>query len=101
VRGYGGNTQRAEQLQRGAACVTHYQEQQEQLAAKFSNRYLALFDGEVLWDGPDVKTMMRHERESGRGWENAPQFMVRCVPPAEEIENLHWYHREAASLHAV
>jgi uncharacterized protein (DUF362 family) len=98
VRGYGGNTQRAEQLQRGAECVARYQEQQEELAAQFAGRYLALSDGEVLWDGPDVKTMMRLEKESGRGWENAPQFMVRCVPPAKEIENFHWYHHEAAAL---
>jgi uncharacterized protein (DUF362 family) len=98
VRGYGGNTQRAEQLRRGAECVARYQEQQEELAAKFAGRYLALFDGEVLWDGSDVKSMMRLEKESGRSWETAPQFMVRCVPPAEEIENLHWYQHEAASL---
>jgi hypothetical protein len=29
------------------------------------------------------------------------QFMVRCVPVAEEIENFHWYHHEAALLACV
>ncbi|MDQ3813733.1 MAG: DUF362 domain-containing protein [Armatimonadota bacterium] len=93
---YRGDTHRDEQLQRGAECVASYQEQQSEFAAQFGGRYLALFDGEVLWDGPDMKTMQRLEKESGRDWKSAPQFVVRCVPPQEEIERFDWYAVEAA-----
>lgn len=96
VEKYNGNTQRDEQLRRGAACVARYREQQGALAERFNGRYLALFDGEVLWDGPDMQSMQRLERESGRGWQNAPQFVVRCVPPEAEIEQFDWYEVEAA-----
>lgn len=96
VDSYNGNTQRAEQLQRGAACVELYQEQQDELAHRFSGRYLALSDGKALWDGPDMNTMMRWEHESGRGWQNAPQFVVRCVPREQEIEQFGWYDLEAS-----
>jgi hypothetical protein len=95
VEAYEGNTRRSEQLERGAVCVAAYREQQEELAQRFYGRYLALFDGEILWDGPDMKTMQRLEKESGRNWQNAPQFVVRCVPPEEEIENFYWYDYEA------
>ena len=37
----------------------------------------------------------RLEHESGRDWQNVPQFVVRCVAPEEEIENFEWYEREA------
>jgi uncharacterized protein (DUF362 family) len=95
VEAYEGNTRRPEQLQRGAECVAQYRAQQAELASRYHGRYLALFDGEVLWDGPDMKTMQRLEHESGRDWQNVPQFVVRCVPPDEEIENLDWYAHEA------
>jgi uncharacterized protein (DUF362 family) len=96
VHRYGGNTQRGEQLQQGAACVARYQEQQEELARRFAGRFIAMRDGEVLWDGPDMNAMTRLEHESGRSWENAPQFVVRCLPPAEEIEQFAWYQTDAA-----
>ena len=92
---HGGDTNRAEQLERGAACVARYREQQRELAEAYAGRYLALYDGEVLWDGPDMQTMQRLERESGRNWKNAPQFVVRCVPPEDEIEQFDWYEVEA------
>lgn len=96
VEPYGDTSSRVEQLQRGAECVAQYQEQQDELAQRFPNRYLALSDGKVLWDGPDMATMMRLEHESGRGWQNAPQFVVRCVPSEEEIEQFDWYEHEAS-----
>ncbi len=96
VQGYAGQTRRGEQLQRGAACVAAYRERQDEWAARFHERYLAFFDGELLWDGPDMQTMMRLEHESGRDWKLAPQFVVRCVAPEQEIENFDWYEHEAA-----
>ena len=96
VEAYGGKTHRSAQLRRGADCVAEYQEQQDELAARFANRYLAFLDGKVLWDGPDMQTMMRLEHESGRGWQNAPQFVVRCVPREDEIEDFSWYEHEAS-----
>ncbi|MDF2439205.1 MAG: hypothetical protein JWN98_189 [Abditibacteriota bacterium] len=95
VEPYGETTARGQQLQRGAECVSLYQAQQEELAHRFPNRYLALFDGEVLWDGLDMATMMRLEHESGRNWQSAPQFVVRCVPGEQEIEQFNWYQHEA------
>lgn len=95
VHRYGGDTQRAEQIQRGARCVALYREQQDQLTQQFPNRFLALRDGEVLWDAPDMKTMQYLERQSGRDWQNAPQFVVRCVPSEDEIEEFGWYQAEA------
>jgi uncharacterized protein (DUF362 family) len=98
VRRYRGNTEREEQLRQGAACVAAYQEQQEELAQRFGGRFLALRDGEVLWDGPTMQSMMQQERASGRDWQNAPQFVVRCLPPAEEIEEFAWYEHDAGVL---
>lgn len=92
---YDGNTRRDEQLRRGADCVARYREQQDKLADRFDGRLLALFNGEVLWDGPNMNAMTRLEHESGRGWENAPQFVVRCVPLEAEVEQFHWYEDEA------
>lgn len=62
--------------------------------------YLALFDGEVLWDGPDMATIQRLEQGSGRDWQSAPQFVVRCVAPEDEIEQFGWYEAEARRLPA-
>ena len=101
VRRHEGDTKRDEQLRRGADCVARYREQQGELADRFRGRYLALFDGEVLWDGPDMGTMQRLEKESGRDWKNAPQFVVRCLPPGEEIEQFDWYEAEAQAARAL
>jgi hypothetical protein len=98
VHPYSGATHRDEQIRRGAACVAAYLEQQEDLAKRYRGRYLAMYDGEVLWDGPDVDTMRRLERESGRTWQNAPQFVIRSRFPDEEIERMEWYGVEAARL---
>lgn len=106
VHGYDANTprfeeikRRNEQVRRGAACVARYRERQGKLVDRYgAGRYLALFDGEVLWDGPDMATMQRLERESGRDWQSAPQLVVRCLPPEQEIEEWDWYAHEAAHL---
>jgi uncharacterized protein (DUF362 family) len=95
VHRYEGDTRREEQLRRGAACVARYQERQDDLADRYGDRFLALSDGEVLWDGPDVATMQRLETESGRDWQSAPQLMVRCLPRAREVERMEWYARDA------
>lgn len=94
---YDGNTQRGAQLRRGADCVARYREQQGELASRFNGRMLALFDGEVLWDGPDMTAMQRLEHESGRDWQNMPQLVIRCVPPEAEVEQFRWYEVEANS----
>lgn len=101
VQRYDGETTRDEQLRRGADCVARYREQQDDLADRYRGRYLALFDGTVLWDGPDMKAMQRLEKESGRDWKSVPQFVVRCVAPDEEIEQMDWYAAEAAGVHAA
>jgi uncharacterized protein (DUF362 family) len=98
VEQYHGDTQRDEQVRRGAACVARYREQQSKLADQYRGRYLALFDGEVLWDAPDLNALRQMEHESGRDWQNAAQFMVRCLPQDEEIEQMDWYHVEAERL---
>ena len=95
VQRYEGDTRRDDQLRRGADCVAAYRERQADLADRYDGRLLALFDGEVLWDGHDVGEMQRRERDSGRDWQNAPQFVVRCVPPEREIERFDWYAHEA------
>ena len=93
---YEGETNRPEQLARGAECVTRYRNDRDALVRKYPNRYLALFDGEVLWDALDMQTIMNLEKESGRDWKSVPQFVVKCVPEAEEIERLNTYNEEAA-----
>jgi uncharacterized protein (DUF362 family) len=77
---------------------THRDEQQRKLSDRYRGRYLALTDGEVLWDGDSVATMHQLERESGRSWQDAPQFIVRCLPPDEEIERMDWYRVEAGKV---
>ena len=101
VEAYDGNTRRVEQLERGAACVAAYRKQQEELASQYSGRYLALRDGEILWDGAGMNAMMRLEHESGRDWQNVPQFVVRCVAPEQEIEDFDWYAREAEAAQKI
>jgi uncharacterized protein (DUF362 family) len=106
VKGYDEKTPRAEeiarrneQVRRGAACVAAYRERQQEYVDRYgAGRFLALYDGDVLWDGPDMATMQRKERESGRDWKDASQLVVRCVPPEEDIEAWEWYEWEAAHL---
>lgn len=101
VEPHEGETKRDEQLTRGAVCVERYRDQQDRLAQAHRSRYLALFDGQVLWHGADMKTMQKLEQESGRDWQNAPQFVVRCVPAAEENEQMDWYGVEARHAAAL
>lgn len=98
VERYHGDTHRDEQIRRGAVCVARYREKQNLLARTHRDRYLALFDGEVLWEGQDVAEIYRKEHESGRDWHNVPQFVVRCLPAEEEIEQMDWYATEVARL---
>jgi len=95
---YEGDTNRPEQLRRGAACVEAYRGQQDNLAERYNGRYLALFDGEVLWDSEDMRSMKQMESESGRDWKSTPQFVVKCVPVVNEIERYEWYAADAAAL---
>jgi uncharacterized protein (DUF362 family) len=99
VHRYEGDTNRDEQIRRGATCVERYLEQRDDLVQQYEGRYIALFDGEVLWDGLDMRTVMQMEKESNRDWQSVPQFIVRCVPAEEEPEVFGWYHEEASRLH--
>lgn len=97
VRRYDGDADREGQLLRGASCVERYLEQRHELLDRYSGRHVAFRDGEVLWDGPDMQTMIALEKESGRDWRSVPQLVVRCVPVEEEAEDFRWYHQEAMS----
>jgi hypothetical protein len=101
VNRYEGDTGRDGQIRRGADCVSRYRDRQDELADRYRGRYLALTDGEVLWDGEDMGAMRRLEQASGRDWQSAPQFVIRCLSPEEEIEALDWYEVEAARLPAT
>ena len=95
VERYDGETNRDEQIRKGADCVARYREQQETLSRDYEGRYLALFDGRVLWDAADVAQIQELEKASGRDWQNVPQFVVRCLSPEAEIEQMDWYCVEA------
>src|SRR5262249_26408780 len=94
VEPYSEDTLRGEQLRRGLDCVMSYVDRQATYSERFAGRYLALLDGDVLWDGRDIHSMIRRERESGRDWRSVPQFVVRCVPPNQEIERFDLYTRD-------
>ena len=98
VEPHEGETGRDAQIRRGAQCVLRYRERQDALARKYRGRYLALWDGQVLWDGADMAAMQHLEQNSGRDWQNATQFVVRCVPAGEDIEQMDWYRVEADRL---
>lgn len=98
VERYHGDTHRDDQIRRGAACVARYRDQQDALARTRRGQYLALFDGEILWDGSDMAVITQKFHESGRDWSNAPQLVVRCLPVEDEIEQFDWYEVEAAQL---
>ena len=97
VERYDGETNRGEQLRRGAECVARYRDRQEKLAGSHAGRYLALLDGEVVWETDTMAQMQRVEKDSGRDWRTVPQFVVRCLPPEAEIEQLDWYGVEAVA----
>ena len=98
VERYQGESHRDDQIRRGALCVQRYREQQEKLAKSYAGRYVALTDGEVIWDAEDFISMQCIERESGRNWQDAPQFTVLCRTPEEEVERFDWYQVEADRL---
>lgn len=95
VERYDGETNRGEQIRKGAECVARYRDQQEKLAKSYGGRYLALLDGEVVWETDTMAQMQQVEKDSGRDWRSVPQFVVRCLPPEAEIEQLDWYGVEA------
>jgi Uncharacterized conserved protein len=95
VRKYEGETDRDGQLRRGALCVERYMDRRESLLDRYRGHYIALRDNDVLWDAPDVQTMIELEKKSGLDWRSVPELMVRCVPGEEEVEDFRWYAREA------
>ncbi len=98
---YDGDTNRVGQLKRGAECVARYRSDRAALFARFPHRYVALFDGAVIWDGPDMHAIMEREKTSGGDWRSVPQFVVRCEPEDEETERLDVYSEEAAFASAA
>jgi uncharacterized protein (DUF362 family) len=95
VERYQGDTRRDDQLERGAACVAGYRQQQQKLAKTHRGQYLALFDGQVVQQAADMQGILTWEKSSGRDWQSAPQFVVRCLPVEEEVEQMDWYAKEA------
>lgn len=106
VEGYGTDIPRAEQIarrneevRRGAACAKAYIEQRDTLLERYeTGHYLALRDGEVLSDGPDMATVLQREQESGRTWRDGAQIIVRCLPAETDPEVWEWYAAEVEQL---
>jgi hypothetical protein len=105
VHGYGKESDRQriarrnDEIRQGVACVAAYRERRGELLDRYgAGRFLALRDGEVLFDAPDMPALMRAEQDSGRDWRSGPQQIVRCLPEAEDPENYAWYEWEAAHL---
>ena len=95
VERYPGDTRRDAQLARGAVCVAVYREQQEALAKTHRGQYLALVDGQVVHQAADMQGILTWEKGRGGDWQSAPQWVVRCLPVAEEVEQMDWYAVEA------
>jgi len=92
VQPYGeGNTAREQELRAGVRCVEEYQEHRERYVEQYAGRYLTFRDGELLWDAPDMLTTQSLEKERAGDWKEAPQFTIRAVPLAQEIERLQSY----------
>lgn len=92
VEPYGeGNAARAAELQAGVRCVQEYQEQRATYVDRYLGRYLTFRDGELLWDAPDMAVTQQWEKERISDWWEAPQFTIRVVPEAQEIERLETY----------
>jgi len=92
VQPYGeGNTAREQELRAGLRCVEEYQEHRERYVEQYPGRYLTFRDGELLWDAPDMLTTQRLEKERAGDWKEAPQFTIRALPLAQEIERLQSY----------
>jgi uncharacterized protein (DUF362 family) len=106
VQGYDAEASRAEQIarrneevRRGAACAAAYLQQRDALLIRYgSGQYLALRDGEVLWDASDMATLHQRERESGLDWRDGAQLTARCLPPDEDPEVWEWYAAEVERL---
>jgi uncharacterized protein (DUF362 family) len=97
VHRYEGETDRPGQLQRGAICIERYLNDRERLLRRFEGRHIALRNGEVMWDAPDMQTLIDREKASGLDWKSVPQLVVKCVPGSEESESFDWYAKEAAN----
>jgi uncharacterized protein (DUF362 family) len=97
---YDGDTNRDEQLRRGAATVDRYLNERDPLLVDHEGRYIALREEEVLWHAASMQEMIRLERESGRDWRTAPDFVVRCLPEGEETEDFRWYECDATTIGA-
>lgn len=92
VKPYGeGNSAREAELAAGRRCVEAYGEQRERLVQRYAGRYLTFRDGVLLWDAADMAETLRLEKERTSGWQEAPHFTIRAVPPAEEPERLETY----------
>lgn len=92
VKPYGeGNSAREAELAAGLRCVEAYQEHRDRYVERFPGRYLTFRNGELLWDAPDMQTVQALEKERAGDWKEAPQFTIRVVPAAEEIERLEVY----------
>ena len=92
VKPYGeGNAARRSELAAGRRCVAHYLENQERYLEQYPNRYLTFRGGELLWDAPDVKSVQALEKERTTDWRDAPQFTVRVLPQAQEVERFDVY----------
>jgi uncharacterized protein (DUF362 family) len=90
---------RNQELRRGARCVAHYEERRPALLDRCGEgQYLALKNGDVLFDGPDMTSVMRWEHDTHQDWRNGPEFVVRLLPEDKEIEDLSRYAAEAATL---
>jgi uncharacterized protein (DUF362 family) len=106
VQGYDAETPRREQIsrrneevRRGAACAEVFLQQRKTLLARYGEGHcLALRDGEILSDGPDIVAVLKKEGESGRTWRDGPQIVVRCLPPESDPEVWEWYAAEVQQL---
>src|SRR5207249_2997023 len=57
VEKYEEDSDRDGQIRDGAACVATYLNQRDSFVRTHDGRYLAMRDGAVLWDGPDIHAM--------------------------------------------
>lgn len=92
VKPYGeGNTAREQELAAGIRCVEEYEEHRDRYVDQYLGRFLTFRNGELLWDTDDMLATQALEKERITDWKEAPQFTIRVVPAAEEIERLETY----------
>lgn len=100
VRKYEGRSDRDEQLVLGAECVSAYRRRQEEYSRSLHRRYLAFGEEGLRWHASTMDEMIELERIHCKDWRSVPRFVVRCVPPAEEIERFDLYEAEAEAARA-